>query len=252
MKKNLLILSILLVSFYKSKSQSIQLLDTTGGAMNQAQSSYTFWVDNDSACNYMFAVKNLTSSQLTIKVKKHVISNVGSNSITFCIGSLCYGATTTLSGSVTIPANSFIPPVHPTPGTFGLSTEFAAMVASGTAQVMYTIFNANNVNDSVSVTINYNLTAAGIKSIATNYFVSNISPNPANTNVSVNYDLKNTLQPASIKIYNMLGTLVKTVSLETYSNNTKIDITSLEEGIYFYSVIVGEKPIKTSRLVVSR
>jgi len=50
----------------------------------------------------------------------------------------------------------------------------------------------------------------------------------------------------------MLGTLVKTVSLETYSNNTKIDITSLEEGIYFYSVIVGEKPIKTSRLVVSR
>jgi hypothetical protein len=42
------------------------------------------------------------------------------------------------------------------------------------------------------------------------------------------------------------------VSLEAYSNSTKIDIASLEEGIYFYSVVVGGKAIKTSRLVVSR
>jgi hypothetical protein len=252
MKKHLFALSILCISLFNGNAQTIQLLDTTGGVLNIAQPSYTFTVANGNAANYMFNVKNTNSSSVSVFVKKYVISNAGGNLMTFCIGSLCYGSTTTQSGNVTIAANSTIPPAHAT-GTFGLSTDFDAFVSSGTAQVMYTLFNAGNLNDSVSVVLNYNMTAAaGIESIATNYNVSNISPNPASVSVSINYDLKNTPQPASVKIYNMLGTLVRTVSLETYSSNTKIDITSLEEGMYFYSVVIGGKAVKTSRLVVSR
>lgn len=251
MKKYLFALSILCVSFLKTNAQTVQLLDTTGGALNIAQPSYTFWVDKDSAANFMFNVRNTSSSAVSVYVKKYVISNAGGNLTTFCIGSLCYGSSTTQSGNVSIAANTTIPPAHAT-GTFGLSTDFDAFASSGTAQVMYTLFNAANVNDSVSVIMNYNLTIAGIKSVVNNYSVSNVSPNPASNNVSINYDLKNSSQPASIKIYNMLGTLVKTVSLETYTNSTKIDITSLEEGMYFYSVVVGGKTVKTSRLVVSR
>jgi|GEM_PF-851654 len=255
MKKHLFTLSILCISLFKSNAQSVQLLDTTGtylgGSMNIAQPSYTFTVANGDAANFMFNVKNTTSSSINVFVKKYVISNAGGNLTTFCIGSLCYGSTTTQSGNVTIAANSTIPPAHAT-STFGLSTDFDAFVSSGTAQVIYTLFNAGT-SDSISVVLNYNLTAAaGIESVATNYNVSNISPNPASSNVSLNYDLKNTPQPASVKIYNMLGTLVRTVSLETYSSNTKIDITSLEEGMYFYSVVIGGKAVKTSRLVVSR
>jgi hypothetical protein len=251
MKKHLFALFILLVSLFSVNAQSIQLVDTTGGLETTAQPNYTFWVGNGDASNFMFEVTNLTSSPLTIKAKKTVISNAGGNLITFCIGSLCYGSTTTTSGNVIIPANATIP-AHGATGTFGLSTDFDAAASSGTAQVMYTIFNVNNSNDSVSVIMNYNLSTTGIKTVAANYYVSNISPNPASTNISLNYDLKNTTQPASVKIYNMLGTLVKTVSLDAYNNSTKIDIASLEEGIYFYSVLVGGKTIKTSRLVVSR
>jgi hypothetical protein len=252
MKKHLFALSVLCVSFLKNNAQTIQLLDTTGNVLSIAQSSYTFSVPNGSAANYMFNVKNTSSSSVTIQAKKYVISNVGGNLTTFCIGSLCYGATTTQSGNVTIAANSTIPPPHAT-STFGLSTDFDAFVSSGTAKVMYTIFNTSNVSDSISVIINYNLTAAaGIESVANNYYVSNISPNPASTNISLNYDLKNSMQPASVKIYNMLGTLVKTVALDAYANNTKIDITALEDGLYFYSVVVGGNAVKTSRLIVSR
>jgi hypothetical protein len=252
MKKQLFALTILCLSLLKVGAQTIQLLDTTGGNLNVAQTSYTFTVANGNAANFMFNVKNTSSSSINVFVKKYVISNPGGNLTTFCIGSLCYGSSTTQSGSVTIGANSTIPPAHAT-GTFGLSTDFDAFASTGSAQVMYTIFNAANTSDSVSVVLNYNLTAAaGIESINTNYHVSNVSPNPASNNISLNYDLKNTSQLASIKIYNMLGTLVKTVALETYTNNAKIDITSLEEGMYFYSVVVGGKTVKTSRLVVSR
>ena len=101
--------------------------------------------------------------------------------------------------------------------------------------------------------IYYNVEATtGIKQFTANYTISDIAPNPATDDIAINYNLKNTMQPASLKMYNMLGTLVKTVALESYSQQTKIDVTSLETGIYFYSVIMGGKALKTSRLIISR
>jgi len=227
----------------------MRLIDTTTTQTSYA--GYTFYVNNGDAANLMFQVQNLTSSTIEVIAKKHIIANAGGNLTTFCIGSLCYGSSTTTSGSVSIAANSTIPPPHATT-TFGLSTDFDANVGSGYAQVLYTVFNASNPNDSVSVLMTYNLGTASIKQNVSNYEISNIAPNPASSNVSLAYDLKNNNQPATVKIYNMLGTLVKTTPLETYSTNTKIDITSLEEGMYFYSVTVGSKVVKTNRLVVAR
>ena len=249
MKKYLFTLFVLSISFYKSNAQSMRLIDTTTTLTSYP--GYTFTVNNGDAANLMFQVQNLTSSPLDIIAKKHVIANAGGNLTTFCIGSLCYGSTTTASGTVTIAANATIPPSHATT-TFGLSTDFDAFVGSGYAQVLYTVCKASNPTDSVSVLMTYNLGTVGIKQIISNYEVSNIAPNPASNNISLYYDLKNNTQPATIKIYNMLGTLVKTTPLETYSNNTKIDITTLEEGMYFYSVTVGSKVVKTNRLVVAR
>jgi hypothetical protein len=248
MKKHLLIASIALTGLLKSNAQSFQVLDTTGasgGTGSVAQHTYNFTVDTSASGDFQFNLKNTTSSSISIKVKKRVISNSGSDVITFCLGSNCYASTTTLSPAVPISANSFL--------SGGFLTDFTATNVPNTASVVYTVFNSATPSDSISTTINYNVTATtGIKQFANNYSISNIAPNPASSFVSVTYDLNNVNLPASVKIYNMLGALVKTVPLETYTNNTKIDINSLEEGIYVYSVVVGGKAIKTSRLVVAR
>jgi hypothetical protein len=256
MKKYILAFSILVSGLLKLEAQSLQLLDTTTNAV--AATSYTFTVDTAAGMSFGFTLKNLTSSAVTFKVKKEVISNASGFGISFCTGTNCYTPATNLSSAITIAANGTLPTPHSTPVTYGLTTDFnaAAFTGSptGSAQVLYTLFNTANTSDSVSVVIYYNVSAAatGIKQFAANYSVSNIAPNPASTNVSLSYDLKNTSQPATLKIYNMLGAVVKTVSLETYNNNTKVDVSSLEEGMYFYSVLVGGKAIKTSRLIVSR
>ena len=250
MKKHLFIASIILTCLFdlKSNAQSFQLLDTTGaqhgGAGSVAQTTYNFTVDTSASGSFLFNIKNLTSSAITIKIKKRVISNSGIDAISFCVGTTCYTPLTTISGAVSIPANSLL-------GS-GFLTDFTATNTPNTASVVYTIINTANT-DSVYAFINYNVSnTAGIKQIANNYSISNIAPNPASSDISLSYDLKNSTQSASIKIYNMLGALVKTVPLETYTNNTKIDINSLEEGIYIYSVVIGGKAIKTNRLVVSR
>ena len=251
MKKYLCTLSIVFISFLGSHAQSLQLLDTTGATHGStgtvAQQSYTYTVDTSAAYPVKFNVKNTTSSSISVKVRKYLISNPAGDAITFCIGLNCYPPTTTLSAATTVPSNTIL--------ANGFLTDFTAVNTPNTAKVIYTIFNTANPNDSTSVTINYNVSAnagAGIKQIANNYYVSDIAPNPASSFVSIAYTINNTNQEASVKIYNMLGSLVKTIPLETYSNSTKVDVNSLEEGIYVYSVVVGGKAVKTSRLVVAR
>ncbi|HEX7412642.1 MAG TPA: T9SS type A sorting domain-containing protein [Bacteroidia bacterium] len=248
MKKQLFTLSIIFACFFKSNAQSFQLIDTTGfgnTSTNLAQPTYTFTVDTNAAYSFMFKVKNVTSSSISIKVKKYIISNPSNDGITFCIGTNCYTPTTTLSAVVSIAANSSL--------VGGFLTDFAAASTPNTSRVIYTVFNINTSSDSISLTINYNVSAAaGINQITGINNQITVCPNPASSEVFFAHDLKNVSQPVSVKIYNMLGTLVKTVALETYTNSTKIDINSLEEGVYIYSVLIDGKLIKTSRLIVSR
>ena len=247
MKKNIYAIILLTIgSFFTAKAQSIQIIDTSG-TPSVAQPSYTISVDADSSNARLFWVKNVTSSPVNIQLKSYVVSNLGGDLISYCIGTQCHSAGQPATANTAIPANGTLT-------NNGLLLDFTDFAGTGYSQVLYTLFNpVHPTTDSVSIMITYKITAAsGIKLNTSNYSISNISPNPASNNVSLNYDLKNTTQPASIKIYNMLGTLVKTVSLDTYSNNTKIDITSLEGGMYFYSVIIGGNAVKTSRLIVSR
>ena len=245
MKKFLLALSVLSTCFYTGKAQSIQILDTAHATISVAPLSYTFNVDVDSSLDVLFWVKNTTASQINIQLKSYVLANPGSDIISYCIGTQCHNAGQNVTVNTPIAPNGTLT-------ANGLLTEFTAFNA-GASQVLYTLFNPLNTKDSVSVKVYYNITAAaGIKQFANNYTVSNMAPNPASNNVTLNYDLKGSSQAATLKIYNMLGTAVKTVALESYNNSSKIDISSLEEGMYFYSVLVGGKAIKTSRLVVSR
>ena len=255
MKKYILALSIVTAGLFKLEAQNLQLIDTTTNAA--ANASYTFEVDTISGLSFGLTLKNLSASPVTFKVHEYILSNPNGFGISFCAGSVCNTPITTTSNNITIAANGTLPIPHSASPTYGLTADFNAAVytttAIGSAKVHYVLQDVSNAGDSVAVTITYNVSAtAGIKQYAPVYTVSNIAPNPASTNVSLNYDLKNSNQPATLKIYNMLGAVVKTVALETYTSNTKIDVSSLEEGMYFYSVMVGGKAIKTSRLVVSR
>ncbi len=245
MKKHLFLLLVLVAGFFSAKSQSIEILDTMGGSSTMAQVSYTINVNPGADDSRLFYVKNTTPNSINMQLKSYVVSNPGSELISYCIGTQCHGAGQPATTNITIPGNGTLT-------SNGLLLDFTDFSGQGSAVVLYTLYTPANQNDSTSLSITYKINTTGIKQNVASYNVSNIAPNPASNNVSLSYDLKNSNQPATIKIYNMLGTLVKTTPLEAYSNNTKIDISLLEEGIYFYSVTVGSKVIKTNRLVVAR
>jgi hypothetical protein len=120
----------------------------------------------------------------------------------------------------------------------------------GNSVVRYTVFDANNTNDSVNITITYAVTAvAGIKNHANSVSSVQAFPNPAANVLNFTYDVTGNAQ---IKIYSSVGALVKTIPLQQGVKSTQLDVSALEEGFYFYSVICDGKAVSTKRLVITR
>jgi|AntAceMinimDraft_14_1070370.scaffolds.fasta_scaffold02781_7 polyhydroxybutyrate depolymerase len=71
-----------------------------------------------------------------------------------------------------------------------------------------------------------------------------IFPNPAKNLVRINTENK----PAVLKVYNMLGGLVKVIKLE---NNSIVDVSSLSEGLYIFRIWDGMKNID-KKIIINR
>lgn len=84
-----------------------------------------------------------------------------------------------------------------------------------------------------------------------NTIFSNAYPNPANNTVSFDYEMQNA-NSAAVAIYNMMGQEVVRQDLNLGGSRVDINVSDLNEGVYFYSLIVNNQTVKTNKFVVSR
>jgi hypothetical protein len=249
MKKFLLLASVFLATLATAQS-SFQVLDPNTNMT--AYSHYYFWVGaSDPTVTLEFPVTNVSANSVQARVKKTVYQNPAGQDIYFCFGINCYTPSTFDSGIENLGPGQSLPYTQQGITHYGIRTDFDANGVLGLSVVRYTIYDAQNPNDSVNITISYNVTANGIHNTANSVLVSNASPNPASTAVSFNYDL-NGAAHATLKIYNSLGNVVKTVSLTPNAKSAQVDVSALAEGFYFYSVICDGKAVSTRRLVITR
>lgn len=121
----------------------------------------------------------------------------------------------------------------------------------GISIIEFTFFNINVENEYITLVIKFNTTSDDIdENILRNMTVSDIYPNPAKDIVSIDFDIPRDVETASVKIVNVLGSIVKEQSIERGSNKLSIDVSDLNDGIYFYSMFINEELYKTERLVV--
>lgn len=106
---------------------------------------------------------------------------------------------------------------------------------TGVSSVCYTIFNADNVNESATFCVEFNITTTSVESEA----IGNIKlyPNPSNNDINV--ELIEGELPNSIQLINSNG---EVVIVKNISNNSdlKIDTNNLNNGKYFYKLIGGK------------
>jgi|SRR5688572_2490822 len=102
--------------------------------------------------------------------------------------------------------------------------------------------------------------AVGNQEVAVKDFVMNNFPNPVKTNTVITYNLKNNADKVTIKVYDVIGQSVKTFSqgsqkagihkLNWSGENDKNS--PLKNGLYFYTLEVDGRPIRTNRMIISK
>lgn len=202
-------------------------------------------------------VKNTSAVTHTYDVKRYdIVINMkgpGDSAVAnFCFATLCTGKEVTLSLTPLILKAGESASTDTSADYNMLDADLIEASAKGFSCVKYTVFESNNVKDSVQFTVLYNtnLMLTGLNEIHQNISFIDVFPNPAkgSANVSVLSRKENT---SSITVINTIGQTVIAKEVRTVSgiNSIPLDLQGLPSGIYFVQVREGETNL-TKKLII--
>ncbi|MFO7723457.1 MAG: T9SS type A sorting domain-containing protein [Bacteroidales bacterium] len=240
--KTLITLLFLLASFLPGFSQSLTL--THYGTPIANGSTLDISGSVDSLLIVYLKVHNTGSAILDVKVRKDDISVVAGTMDTYCFAGQCYGGSTPVS----------LAGVQIAPGTYDttFSGDYYPLGQTGVSIFRYTFFDVNNQNDTVSVTVRYSATLNVPSVDPVMAQLSNVYPNPANDKLFFDYNPSAVADPRTLVIRDMAGRKVRESELPNQQGTLEMDVTEMESGVYFYSLLQNNKVILTRKLVIKR
>lgn len=186
-------------------------------------------------------VENTSSNPVNFMASRTIESISNGLTESFCFGVACYAPGTAVSNfPTTIAGNS--------------TEDFKASVNPngncGSASIHYKIYVLGNPADSVGVTLGFEFCATGLADNKIEYGVSKPTANPADNFTVLNYLLPSNQVNDKILVYNMIGSLVKTMDIPGSRGALVMSTSELKAGVYFVSYSNGGKIVSTSKLVV--
>lgn len=244
MKKLLLFLMIAIVSTSYVNAQSFTLSNDDGPLPD----TITLYQHPDTNQLIVFhaAVTNITHGILNVKVLRTNLDTVAGTVNSFCFANQCEMPTTDTSGLyLALPAGTTTDEASSLKGDY-----YYPVGTVGTSTVKYTIFNKEDFTDHVDVVVKYSTSPTAIdENIARSISLSNVYPNPTYNTINIDYNFDVNIDGASVKIVNLLGSIVKEVEMDQNANKLSMDVSDLTAGIYFYSIVVNNEIFKTKKLV---
>ena len=210
------------------------LSSTSPDALNPIEATLT--VHNQSA--------NMVIAQVRRTVQYLVPGSPIGHEESFCFGPTCYAPGTDVSTDpdTIMPGaddNTFI--AHITPNNI-----------CGTTYIHYRFYDQNNPNDSVGIDLSFGFcTASGLNELSLINGVSKPTHNPADDFTSFRFNLNDNEKASRIVIYNMLGSLIKSMPLQGKSGELFVNTSSLKQGLYLCSVVKNNVVTNTYKLVVA-
>jgi len=239
------ILSILAIGLISSGlfAQSLSLVNADGPVPNNGWDTVQS-PDNHNALIMYMGVSNTTGNNLEVMCKKTEISVVPNTMNYFCWFQ-CYGPNVFVGPDpLMIPAN--------TTNSLSFSGDYDPLGEFGTSIVRYTFFLQSNPMDSVCFNAVFVVGNVGIgEDMAAKVKFSGAYPNPATSTVSFDYSFPpSALAGAKMEIHDLLGSVVRNIPFEDAQGKLTVDVTGLNPGIYFYSVVLNNTAVQTRKFVV--
>ena len=188
-------------------------------------------------------VTNTSDNPIDIKVRRIENYLVPGSVNAFCWAGLCFPPETSVSPNVlTLDAGA-------TSGLEDFTGDYQPLGQAGISSITYEFFNAADSSNLATAIVFYTTTVGINESILENIELSNAYPNPANSFASFDYDLKG-VSDARLLMYNILGSIVKEINITNNFGTVKVNTSDLDEGIYFYSLLVENESLKTHKLII--
>ncbi|MDQ3190240.1 MAG: T9SS type A sorting domain-containing protein [Bacteroidota bacterium] len=216
MIKNILFLT-LISSFCSLSAQSIFLDNPPSTASGPA----------DNYIQVTFDVINTSSSNVNVKVKRIILSEVAGTENNFCWGTACYPPFVDES-----PDALFFSPGDTT-STF--KADYTPLGNDGESIIKYCFFNDDDHADSVCTTIRFTAMPVGINEQSA-FVLSPAFPNPANDYIGIKYKMDEYYNDASILFYNVVGVQIDRINLHEKEGTVVFPVNQLSPGVYFYSI----------------
>jgi hypothetical protein len=249
MKK--ILTSIFLLTFATfGFGQSIHIWD---GGIDVTGDTVIVAITSGSANLNDLELHNTTTSIVNFQCNRTISALDSCANVYYCTGVQCYSPHTQTTwtptgGGETIGASAILPSG---PGTYGIAAHYdACPTMCNDIYVLYRVYNTSVAGDTARVTLHYMCTS-GINENSQEIITSSAYPNPANSTLSINYEVKESFQDGKIVVYDMLGKVVKNIAISDKQGVAKMNVTDLNPGIYFYSIVVDAKSIATKKIIIS-
>lgn len=227
------------------QAQSIVVKNTDGNDISNTEVEKAGMPN--ATLKYNMLINNVTTGRISVKVKKveEVIFPGSVNS--FCFAGNCYPPFVFVSEDVmNIEAGE-----STVLGDF--YGEYEAQGGEGISTITYVIFNVGDETDTAYVKVNYNTIQTSVPSFVEdrNFRFSDPFPNPASNVASFNFTLPGSGE-ATFVLRSITGSLIREERISGFQGRFRLDVSSLPEGIYLYSVIHDNQLKVTRKLVVRK
>lgn len=183
-------------------------------------------------------MENTTAEDVTFRIHKNITQIPTGNSMLMCFGENCLD--TDISGFQTVAAGEMF--TH-----FDVLYTFSNEV---NASAIFTILDADS-NALQTFTLNYVNEESLINDVKDVPLHLTAAPIPASTNTTISYSIPEKYTSARIIVKNTLGSVVKAMNVPTgKSGKVNMDVSNLNSGVYFYSIIADGQTLSTKKLVV--
>lgn len=195
-------------------------------------------------CYIYLTCKNNQSENINVKVvSNRVYGSEGMEILSVCaLGETCVPGTE--SRPFDIAANS--------------EKEFDSWVmineglAEGTNTMFsFTVLDMNDEANFKTVFVKYIIGTNAINTVGKANANINLYPNPAKNMAYINYELpESNVANSKIEIRNMLGSVVKEMTIQNNNGTQGIDTSNMPNGVYLCSIVCNGKVSQTKKMVV--
>ncbi len=235
-KKLLLILTILVFGLTGLNAQSLEFVNKEDTVKGSSEEMLTSHVE----------VKNITDSDVTVKMTVEKLDAVMGHIITFCDVSSCYQL---VDDSFTSP--SFVLNPDSTTGK-EVHLDIIGNGISGTSKLKATFFNADNISDKIEYTATFFVGTSSVSDDILDGFTAFAAPNPAIEQVRIDYTLPEGTTNSEIKILDASGNLIKSQKINPSAASLNIPVNDLSAGSYYYVITADGENLPAQNLIIVR